>query len=56
MKDSPLKMQTDVMGKLSGCSNCYVVDASVFPIMPAQNPTLTIMANAMRVADNYASS
>jgi choline dehydrogenase-like flavoprotein len=31
--------------------NLYVVDASFFPSIAAVNPTLTIIANAMRVAD-----
>ncbi|MGF1493809.1 MAG: GMC oxidoreductase [Microcoleaceae cyanobacterium] len=32
--------------------NLYVVDASFFPSMGAVNPTLTIIANALRVADH----
>jgi len=28
----------------------YVVDASSFPLLPAKNLSLTIMANAMRIA------
>ena len=28
----------------------HVVDGSVFPTMPAASPTLTIMANARRIA------
>jgi choline dehydrogenase-like flavoprotein len=32
--------------------NLYVVDASFFPSMGAMNPTLTIIANALRVADH----
>ena len=31
--------------------NLYVVDASFFPSIGAVNPTLTIVANALRVAD-----
>lgn len=31
--------------------NLYVTDASFFPSLGAFNPTLTIVANAMRVAD-----
>lgn len=33
-------------------NNLYVVDASFFPSMGAMNPTLTIVANALRVADH----
>ncbi|MGH8118424.1 MAG: GMC oxidoreductase [Rhodanobacteraceae bacterium] len=32
----------------------YVVDASFFPSIGAVNPTLTIIANALRVADRIA--
>ncbi len=32
--------------------NLYVVDASFFPSIGAVNPTLTIIANALRVADH----
>jgi choline dehydrogenase-like flavoprotein len=34
--------------------NLYVVDASFFPSIGAVNPTLTIIANALRVADRIA--
>ena len=32
--------------------NLYVVDGSFFPSSGAVNPALTIMANALRVADH----
>ncbi|MFX7922682.1 GMC oxidoreductase, partial [Acinetobacter baumannii] len=32
--------------------NLYVTDASFFPSIGAVNPTLTIIANALRVADH----
>ena len=32
--------------------NLYVVDAGFFPSIGAVNPTLTIIANALRVADH----
>jgi choline dehydrogenase-like flavoprotein len=32
--------------------NLYVVDGSFFPSSSAVNPALTIMANALRVADH----
>jgi choline dehydrogenase-like flavoprotein len=31
--------------------NLYIADASFFPSIGAVNPTLTIIANALRVAD-----
>jgi hypothetical protein len=35
-------------------SNLYVVDASFFPSSAAVNPALTIIAQALRVADHLA--
>ena len=35
--------------------NLYVVDASFFPSSGAVNPALTIVANALRVADHLKS-
>jgi choline dehydrogenase-like flavoprotein len=32
--------------------NLYITDASFFPSIGAVNPTLTIIANALRVADS----
>ncbi len=37
--------------KAHGLDNLYVTDASFFPSIGAVNPTLTIIANALRVAD-----
>ena len=34
--------------------NLYLADASFFPSIGAVNPTLTIIANALRVADHIA--
>ena len=48
------RLATDKTGAIGGLPNCYAVDASVFPTMPAQNPTLSIMANAMRIAAGFA--
>ena len=41
---------TDRFGRLRCANNVYVVDASTFPLLPAKNLSLTIMANAMRIA------
>ena len=32
--------------------NVYFVDGTTFPFLPAKNITFTLMANAIRVADN----
>jgi len=46
--DGPLT--TDRLGRLSAWSKVHMVDASVFPTVPATTFTLTIMANAHRIA------
>jgi choline dehydrogenase-like flavoprotein len=40
--------------KLHELDNLYVVDSSFFVSSTAVNPTLTIIANALRVADHIA--
>jgi NAD-dependent dihydropyrimidine dehydrogenase PreA subunit len=44
------EMKTDRMGRLERWNNIHLVDASVFPDVPATTFTLTVMANAHRVA------
>ena len=44
----------DVNCKLHDVDNTYVVDSSFFVSSTAVNPTLTIVANALRVADHLA--
>ena len=46
--DGPLT--TDRWGRLGQWSRVHLVDASVFPTVPATTFTLTIMANAHRIA------
>jgi choline dehydrogenase-like flavoprotein len=41
-------------GRLHDVDNVYVADGSTFPTFPGFNPTLTIMANALRVARGIA--
>jgi choline dehydrogenase-like flavoprotein len=41
-------------GRLHELDNVYVADGSTFPTFPGFNPTLTIMANAVRVARGLA--
>jgi choline dehydrogenase-like flavoprotein len=43
-------LQTDRLGRLVQWNNVHLVDASVFPNVPATTFTLTIMANAHRIA------
>jgi choline dehydrogenase-like flavoprotein len=47
----PLSSVLDLDCKAHELDNLYVADASFFPSIGAVNPTLTIIANALRVAD-----
>jgi choline dehydrogenase-like flavoprotein len=47
----PLSSVLDLDCKAHQLDNLYVADASFFPSIGAVNPTLTIIANALRVAD-----
>jgi choline dehydrogenase-like flavoprotein len=49
--DDPASSVLDRDNKAHGLSNLYVVDASFFPSSGGTNPSLTIAANALRVAD-----
>jgi choline dehydrogenase-like flavoprotein len=41
---------SDRLGRVGGWSRVHLVDASVFPSVPATTFTLTVMANAHRIA------
>jgi choline dehydrogenase-like flavoprotein len=47
----PSKSVLDLDCKAHELDNLYLTDASFFPSIGAVNPTLTIIANALRVAD-----
>jgi choline dehydrogenase-like flavoprotein len=50
----PEQSVLDLNCKAHGIDNLYVTDASFFPSIGAVNPTLTIIANALRVGDHIA--
>ena len=50
----PATSVLDLNCKAHELDNLYVTDASFFPSIGAVNPTLTIIANALRVADHIA--
>ncbi|RJQ56229.1 MAG: GMC family oxidoreductase [Nitrospiraceae bacterium] len=52
MSQSPNAYQTDLLGRPSGCERVHIVDSSVLPSIPATPLTLTVMANACRIADS----
>lgn len=50
----PRDSALDINCKAHKVENLYVVDGSFMPSIGAVNPTLTIIANALRVADHIA--
>jgi gluconate 2-dehydrogenase alpha chain len=54
MGDDPATSVTDAFGRLHGTDNVYVADGGVFATSGGQNPTLTIMAVALRNAHHLA--
>jgi choline dehydrogenase-like flavoprotein len=50
----PTTSALDIDCKAHDVDNLYVVDSSFFPSSAAVNPTLTIIANALRVGDRIA--
>ncbi len=48
---NPKTAVLDLNCRTHDVENLYVVDGSFFPSMGAVNPTLTIVANALRVSD-----
>lgn len=56
MGDDPTSSATDRNAKLHGVANVYVAGSSVFPTVGYANPTLTIVALALRLADRLRSN
>jgi choline dehydrogenase-like flavoprotein len=54
MRARPQKLETDILGQPTGLPRVHLVDASVFPSIPATTITLTVMANAHRIATQAA--
>lgn len=50
----PASSVADVDCRAHEIDNLYLADASIFPSIGAVNPALTVMANALRVADHLA--
>ncbi|HEY2385938.1 MAG TPA: GMC family oxidoreductase [Candidatus Binatia bacterium] len=53
MGDDPQASVVDKWCRSHEVANLWVVDGSVFPTAAGYNPTLTILANAYRVADHF---
>ena len=56
MADDPKRGVTDHQGRVHGFGNLYVAGSSLFPTGGWANPTLTIVALALRTANHLASS
>lgn len=56
MGDDPATSVTDAWGMLRGLDNVLVADGSVFPTSGGGNPTLTILAAALRNASHLAAT
>jgi choline dehydrogenase-like flavoprotein len=50
----PSQSVLDLNCRTHEIDNLYVTDASFFPSIGAVNPTLTIIANALRIGDHIA--
>jgi choline dehydrogenase-like flavoprotein len=49
MRRNPGAFEVDVLGRPNGFSRLHLVDASIFPSLPATTITLSVMANAHRI-------
>src|SRR5690606_31333326 len=54
MAEDPAKGVTDGHGRVHGLANLHIVGSSLFPTSGWANPTLTIVALALRTADRLA--
>lgn len=55
MATDPRRGVTDAWGRVFGVENLYVVGSSVFPTSGWANPTLTVLALALRTSDRISS-
>lgn len=53
MGNDPNKSVVDANGRIHSTDNVYVVDASIFPTSGAANPSLTIAACGLKIADEF---
>lgn len=51
MRHNPAPFETHVDGRLWDSRRIRIIDGSVLPSLPAKNHSLTVMANAARIAD-----
>jgi choline dehydrogenase-like flavoprotein len=53
MRQNPQGLESDLFGRPSGLRRIHAVDSSIFPSIPATTITLTAMANAHRIGDEW---
>ncbi|CAK6699440.1 GMC family oxidoreductase [Synechococcus sp. BA-124 BA4] len=53
MGDDPAHSVVDRDGRVHGLANLTIADASVFPSCPMVSPGLTVIANALRMAERF---
>lgn len=53
MKSNPEQFQCCLEGRLTGTNGVYILDSSNFSELPAKNCSFTIMANSMRITENF---
>ena len=53
MAQSPARFQSDLLGRPQGFQRVHIVDSTCFPSIPATTITLSVMANAHRIASAY---
>lgn len=54
MSARPSGLEADLLGRPAGLRRVHLVDSSVFPSVPPTTITFTAMANAQRIAANFA--
>lgn len=54
MSKNPKGCESDLLGRPFGLKRIHVVDSSVFPSIPSQSITFTVMANSSRIANETA--
>jgi choline dehydrogenase-like flavoprotein len=52
MGSDPAHSVVDLQGRCHELANLWIADASVFPSCPAVGPGLTVIAQALRVAEH----
>ena len=54
MSNDPMKGVTDANARVHGVANLFITGSSLFPTAGFANPTLTIVALTLRLADHLA--